>query len=272
MLTEESFLRNLPVVIEARQRLELEAIGFAISAFAYSYERLREEAVALSKLDQESKSKRDHTPIFANAWAAVDAVHLIRQLIGAVKPSASASILHAFVDETASATLLRNRMDHIHNNIRNLALRSGQPSPIFGALSFVVVDRDEHVGIENGKAVLKGFRGYALHAGRPARLTFPAMRGLAEGEQVDVPVGVIELHAFDLTMNLSAAHQSVQSVARYFEDNFAPRLLGKIRAHVAEGFDPEVEIKNTGISVLLEFEAGIVPNETSQQTEAEGPI
>ena len=59
-----------------------------------------------------------------------------------------------FYADFECATLLRNGMDHLHNNVRNLAARKGTQSPLFGALSYFWVEPHQITEID-GEAVVR---------------------------------------------------------------------------------------------------------------------
>ena len=46
-------------------------------------------------------------------------------------------ITQAFLDDAQAARMMRNRMDHLPQNIRNQSGRRGAAEPLFGLLSFV---------------------------------------------------------------------------------------------------------------------------------------
>lgn len=258
MLNKNSFLNNLPVALHSKQRIELEALAFAFSSLGYSYQQLQREAGALGALPNEGLLDFDHVPLFVNAWAAVDGVHLVRQLIRSLKPKRVA--LQEFVTATEVTTHLRNKLDHIHQNLPNLAARKGSPPPLFGAATFIMTDQEHHIRVrEDGTRELLGWRGYALHAGRPVTTLFQVSSDPASVPHVETPVGLFELHAFGLTVNISEMYFAAQRAAAVFEDDLGPLLLDRVRkAAEAHGADPEEVLKNTGVGIILQLEAALV--------------
>lgn len=124
----------------------------------------------------------------------------------------------------------------------------------------MVADQPHHFEIEDdGTRRLRGWRGYALHAGKPVTTTYRVSSDPASVSAVEIPVGMLELHAFGLTVNLSEAQFSVARAAEFFEDQVGPKIREAARrAAIKEGVDPEEVLRNTGVALIYQLETKLI--------------
>jgi hypothetical protein len=107
----------------------------------------------------------------------------------------------AFYEAAHAATLMRNRMDHLAQNFQNISKKKGIVPPIFGALSWFVVDDTRCVIKENEVLVGGGFS-VAIMAGTQStdETLFSVVNPV--GRNFELPVGLFELTAFDWTLKI----------------------------------------------------------------------
>ncbi|WP_169814686.1 hypothetical protein [Nocardia pseudovaccinii] len=75
-----------------------------------------------------------------NAWSMVDALHNMRQILQALEFTAPRAV--QFLVKHESATLLRNAMDHLKDQAKNLAMKKKAEPPLIGALSYNYIPND----------------------------------------------------------------------------------------------------------------------------------
>lgn len=131
LIPPESYLRRLQAALSAKTRLELDAIVFASDVISICYTRLERlgEPDALANVGDAVR-----VGAIADAWTVIDNVHVIRQLFWRSRKGEMGAQTGAWHAATESASLLRNGMDHVANNLNNLVRRTGTPPPALGAL------------------------------------------------------------------------------------------------------------------------------------------
>jgi len=91
--------------------------------------------------------------MFVHAWTIVDSLHIARDLVKAV--GFNAKIAKSFIEKYEVATNLRNKMDHVSDNLKNLAEKKGAP-PLQGAISYTYIlpeDWTVESGITGGRVI-----------------------------------------------------------------------------------------------------------------------
>lgn len=253
MLAKDSLFQNLPASLNPRQRLELEAIGFAIGSVRYAYGRLKQAAMELASTPPEGRLEFDPTPLFVNAWSVIDSVRQARELVRSLDPKNER--LKAYLTEAEPACLLRNKADHIHQNIPNLSKRAGSShAPLFGALSFAIVE-DRHLVVgTDGVTRAAGLRGFAIVSGKPVAST-QHLVSHPGSEPIERPIGLLRLDAFDHLVSLSGLAFATERVAQAFEEVLRPLIEAAVRKEAAgRGLDAEQLLREVGGGVIAEVE------------------
>ncbi|MFT3965394.1 MAG: hypothetical protein QM690_05885 [Sphingobium sp.] len=77
--------------------------------------------------------------MFSDAWTIVDQVHVVRQVVSVLTDKKTrAEDTQAYIDDFASAHILRNKMDHLNQNLPNRVKSSSEyTQAMFGMLSFI---------------------------------------------------------------------------------------------------------------------------------------
>jgi len=164
MITDDSILRRLPVALDRGQRLQLEALVFSADAVMFAMETIwRITMAAGAAADRVSAS--DRMAVLMAAWSVVDHVHVARELLRRTITGDYGPELSAFADTAATATKMRNVMNHLHTNIPNLAKAKGARPPIFGSLAYLYVAADDFE-IRDGAPKLLGVRSVVMTTGR----------------------------------------------------------------------------------------------------------
>jgi hypothetical protein len=223
MLPKNSFFKNIPKVIELEQRLVFEAAGWAIDTIFLSYEAMRATAATI-KPSSEHLELASHE-IFTRAWAMIDQTHMLRSLLRRLSPPEESQTA-MFIMNYEAVTSLRNAMDHLHGNIKNLANKAKPLPPVFGALSFCAVGPDQVAKAQDGTNVIRGCRVFTLTAGAFTHPTHRFVMTNPAGRRIELPVDLFEFEAFehriclsDLVRDLSKLVELYDTVGRQSRDD-----------------------------------------------------
>jgi hypothetical protein len=183
LISDESYLRKLPVALTVEERMRYDAIVTAADIIAQSFGLLR-QFTAQAKAEPENFNNGLRAFLLSLCWTIVDQLHAIRQLLKTKKPG---PLTLAFMEAAAPATLLRNAMDHLAGNLKNVSSAKGAKDPLFGSLSYFYAP-DAASAAEGGDiiTIMSG----ALH-GRDA---LPMINPL--GHSMTLPTGLFTLSAF----------------------------------------------------------------------------
>src|SRR5665213_898657 len=138
MIGDHSFFKKIPLALDLEQRLVWEGAGWAIRMIDLSFERLREAAARVDATTEMTYPTAMAAEMFSCCWSIVDQCHMLRNLLERVYANTNTKQA-AFTKKFEAATSMRNAMDHLHQNIKNVSTKKAPMPPIFGALSFCVV-------------------------------------------------------------------------------------------------------------------------------------
>jgi hypothetical protein len=113
-------LRHLPARLDPTERLRLEATVFAADALLFAFSSIR-EITARHSSGISSIPRHERTALFAHAWTMVDQIHVLRQLLHAMRNGQMGPNQKKFYDTSEPATKIRNRMDHLNATIPSRA-------------------------------------------------------------------------------------------------------------------------------------------------------
>lgn len=117
-------------------------------------------------------------------------MHALAQLIKSeIGTSSVGPKTQELLDGLASATRLRNKMDHLKDNLGNLAAQNGPSSPLFGSLSYVFV-----IDTKTMSACSIALHSGALINDQVVPIVNPIDR------QILLPAGLFQLTAFGTTL------------------------------------------------------------------------
>jgi len=242
MLASDDFLRRLPRCIQPVERLRFETLLFAHDLMEIALDRLY--AVGCG-YDENSRIDAERFSLFSDAWTIIDQVHVVRQVLKALtKPETRATDTQAYIDDFATAQSLRNRMDHLNQNLPNRAKAAGSTNAMFGMLSFFRPCSDRWAdGLAAGE-----IRGdlFLISAGSAAGNIVGAMP-LHEMD-IHLPICSFKLDAFDMTFLLERAVLQLRPLLR--------RLSGDLLSNVEARVDDLASASGLPRDELLRTEAG----------------
>jgi hypothetical protein len=217
LVSEDSPLRHLPTVVELSQTMFLDGIRFSLDMADESFLACVRALDALS-------SAGEHSPLntviaFQSAWGFVDAVNRLRVLLTAMRGVKRTPQLRVFLSKLEPMKELRNGVQHLDGTIRTL---SNQGEPTWGSLSWVVPPQPE----SNIMSIFLCIPGSVRDWDRPA--VNPV------GQQIAVPLGLIELTAFGTTVSLSDVHAGLVGFVPGFESAAAAAFAGRGATRAAD--------------------------------------
>lgn len=248
MIPESSFLRKIPWTIKASDRMELEAIAFAIDAIYLRHRRILDWA---TKCEPDSFSKTPHNErleLFLDLWSIVDQVYVLRQLLTKLDHLPSVA---EFLGITKDVGHMRNGMDHLPQKIPNIAGKK-KSMPVYGAFSFGRFYWDSSgVNIEN-------FEIYSITAGSLTHKSheWPIPNPARQGRVLEIPVGMFEFSSFDRTLDISSLVRNLNKIVDIADKNIE-RIIMDFAAK--EGSDAEAMIADHAGSITTVMHGRIGP-------------
>ena len=176
MLPADAFLRRLPIGLQREQLLTFEGLVYCGDAVNVSYGAMRALGLTHGAAIGEPENRNARIHMFIHAWTIVDSVHVAIDLIKALGFEAKSAT--SFIEKYEVATLLRNKMDHVGDQLKNLAEKKGAP-PLQGAISYVHVPAEDWTtesGITGGRLIAISI-GQIRNKGQIAAVTNPADGG-----------------------------------------------------------------------------------------------
>lgn len=249
MISEGSFLRRIPLAYETHGRMELEAIAFSIDAIYLKHERISQWA---AKCEPESFLKtpyRERLELFLDLWSIVDQADALRRLLHKIRTNESVLEFRKIAEAAQS---MRNSMDHLSQNIPNIANKKGQVFPVYGVFSFGRFYLDE-AGVE-----IEEVKIYTITAGSLTHKahTWPVPNPL--GKVLDIPVGMFEFSAFDRTLDVSALARSLNGIVNFFDTRVRSGIETAIKSAAEEkGMDAEPMLSEIAGSIATVIEGAI---------------
>lgn len=212
IVAPDAFVRKLPQVVSVKQRLAWDALVMACDIMADAYRRIRNAAIARG-LAFDGLEELEIAPSIGCCWMIIDQLHAVRQLmpfLANMNPPLG-PLCQAFIDKSATTFAMRNKMDHLKDNIGNLSAMKGPRSPLFGSLSYFHISEAKN---ETGHSIV-------LYSGALIEETRVPIVNPAEKTFV-VPVGLFKFSAFGLDLffepALSALHDWISAVTPDIED------------------------------------------------------
>lgn len=247
MIPEGSFLRNIPWVYETQGRMELEAIAFAIDAIYLKHLRIIGWATNCQADTFANITHHERLELFLDLWSIVDQADVLRRLLN---KGTKSSVISSFMEVAAPAQSMRNKMDHLAQNIPNLASSKGNITPIYGAFSFGKFELDDKgVDVEDVEI-------YTVTAGSLTHKShkWPVPNPSNSGRILDIPVGMLEFSAFDKTLDVSELIRRLHELVHLFDTVIRERIESEIDTLAKDqGLDAELLKSDSagGIATVL---------------------
>ena len=220
LVAEDSYLRKLPIVLNVRQRLAFDAVVMAADIATICYCELRQIGVSLAQ-SHDTLKPLQFASFIGRCWTIIDQVHALGQLLD-LKPEASDRIgmpYQKFRDQLEDVRFIRNKMDHLRGNLKNLSNKSGDRSPLFGSLSFIYGTNQnpfkcESINIYAGAIINQIVTSLAMPSGR----TF------------GWPVGLFEFSAFERTLCFEDIFLNLLKIIQFVGPDLESQITKQVAA------------------------------------------
>lgn len=243
LVAEGAFLRRLPAVLDAKERMRFDAVVTASDLIANAFASLRGHAIVIgpdiNKLDLSGRAL-----MLSQCWTIVDQLHSIRQLLTPGKGGTAGQFTQVFLSESLPASKLRHRMDHLADNLGNLASKKGMKAPLFGSLSYFYSESNP---LTHGTvfSIMAG----TIHGEQTMSCINPAGRALA------LPADLFTLSAFEQEFELALSIIALRTLLNRWEEV----LEDDIREQLKRQGLTKQELENAmapsggGIAIALEI-------------------
>lgn len=261
MLSEKSFFKKIPAIITLEQRLIWEGAGWAIQMTFWSYEQMRSAAARIDSRSLEYPTLVAQE-MFAHAWSIIDQTHMLRTILKRTSPREGGPT-STFIKKYEVVTLIRNSMDHLHNNIKNIAKNKSPRPPLFGALSFCIVRPEQIIVSENGDTNISGCRTVTITAGA---LTHPHHQfGFRSpmGRLIELPVGLFDFQAFEQKTSFSELIADLRTLVEHYDTVVKADQETQLRTFAREnGLEEErvVNEHNAALVLAMDFSFNEMPS------------
>lgn len=255
LIPDDDFLRSLPAVLNAKQRIALDTLVFASDILDHNWRQLRAGALAVDG-EQARVSSAIFAQFFSSAWQIVDQLDLIRQVIGVMLGKDDpAQETEELLERLATARSMRNKMDHLSQNIENLSKRTGPRPGVFGSFSYYLSKSDPptsgHIGV---------FKTGQFHGEETMPVADPRGR-----EMRDV-VGMYDLSAFDITLQIPECFEALKHWLTNLSEGLEKDISTKCeKIAESEGRDLGSVMASSGGWFSGFFESKFVPPEVGEE-------
>jgi hypothetical protein len=275
MLAEDAFLRRLPSGLAPVQALQIEALVYCGDAVEASCGAIKSIALAHGEQITAADRRSARLSMFIHAWTIVDCVHVARDLLRDLGyPSDHSS---EFQTNYEVATFLRNRMDHVAKQARNLASRKDQP-PLLGTISYALEQLEEdgaEFRLDGGTIVaisLVRIRTKATVGNlvNPVSLPVPVVYAEEVAESGGVVAHGFQLSGFEapLVLPLEAAANDMIALLHELNDRLSELLPAQLEKHAAsEGLDLD-DVMRPAVGDLCVYVNFIRGDESPNATDA----
>lgn len=217
LIGDESYLRTLPRVLSVEERMRYDAIVTAADIIAQSFSTLQ-RLTGDAKAETGNFNYGLRAILLSLCWTIVDQLHAVRQLL---EPKRQGTLTTVFREAAATATLLRNGMDHLSERLKNISSSKGLKNPLFGSLSYFYAP-DAASAVNEGKIITIMAGG--LYGGDLLPLINPV------GYSYTVPTCLFTLSAFGQDLELGHVIGTLRDLLRKTESSLETDIRKQVEA------------------------------------------
>lgn len=252
IIQDDNFLKRLPLSLDSRQRLILEGLVHAADSIAAAYSHIYATVLECAQNNgQISPLKR--AMMFNCAWGIVDDFYATRQLLGRLQPDAAPQP-GGFFEVAQDFVLLRNRMDHLAQNVVNLVNARGIRRPIFGSISFFYIS-DADLVIKNEHTHVISAQAFNISSGSiSAQDLLPFT--IPGGELISPPIDRIKFSAFDRDIDLAQPITKLQELVGKISANVENECRENIKRQLGDGEKLDQALNQVapfGVTIILDL-------------------
>ncbi|RBO78468.1 hypothetical protein [Nocardia puris] len=197
----------------------------------------------------------------------VDALHNMRQILQALEFTAPQAV--QFLAEHESATLLRNAMDHLKDQAKNLAMKKKAEPPLIGALSYNYIPSDAIIMGDDG-IVSDITHGIAITTsiGRLRKKITMELSNPAGQPVIHNNVAGLQLEAFDFSIELMRAYRDFVDLVAAMDKALSQNISDQARRLSAEHDVPYEELMahyGAGFSTFASWKSGAADDHSAPE-------
>jgi hypothetical protein len=238
----DAFLRDLPIGVSLEDRLRLHAVVFASDIIVRAFNDLRDVTCAIGS--QIKQYNNEHLVVLiSSCWTIVDQLHTCRQFLFQASRKKPGPLMKEFLNRSEQVLPLRNKMDHLKDNIGNLARAQGKLGPLAGMLSYLYSGSDP------------GTECHSISVGTGAlRQAMNFYKIDPSGKTVNRPVDHFEFTAFERTLEICPALASLKHLLEHTSNDISEQY--RLHLEQLEQNDPQStkNFSNAGIGLITILE------------------
>ncbi|MDM0065298.1 hypothetical protein [Variovorax sp. J31P207] len=208
-----SALRNLPVNLDAKKRVMLDAIRYSIEIFELNYRRVIATVEGWRTADGHP-GEGMFASVLSDSWAMIDSLHRLQSVVSTMtkKEKALPPYVKVLRDAASNVVVLRNAVQHVTGRIERLVSRRETP---WGTISWLEL---------RGTDPIEGWT-YTMVPGTlqvSERRSLPSVGGKTVRHQFDLLTLTSDGHSFCL----SEAFQAVEVFALGLQESLTKQFGG----------------------------------------------
>lgn len=265
-MAERNYLHRLPKLLGTEQRIRFEAIAIAVDLVEIALESIRGMAAnavnrAANNPDKIIFDASERMKMIGAAWSILDQVHNVWSLIRLNKHEIDLNSLKTFQKSGKGSWSLRNKMDHLSGQIKNISKKYQLLPPIFGAISFACTVEDDIEKVTSPTNV--NLRSYHCVTVFGSAIQTPFMASLQPKiiSQIRLPVDHFCLQAFGEILDLDEACRTACALRDELAISLEQNCLAKateIAAETGEAVEKLLEpvLESTTVVAKATFRSG----------------
>ena len=230
----------------AVDRLRIETLIFAHDLMEVALSRLYAKGLAF---EDGGGRNADRISMFSDAWTIVDQIHVARQVLLSLTDKSHRSDTQAFIDDYSVAWALRNKMDHINENMLNLANKKGTGNALFGQLTFFRPSSDLwEQGLREG--VIRGELIMVSAGLMPDNMVM----ALTDMLDLHLPICSFALEAFGLKLPLERAVFQLRALMQRISENIKGQVTEQVERQAKNPEDKKRILQSNSGHVTLRLD------------------
>lgn len=272
LIEDDSILRRIPHIMNPRQALLLEALTYCIDSLEVTVGTIVNILTQYGEMIPD-QDRTIRIRLFIDAWSIVDNIHNARKLLSAF--GADGPKTQEFQRTYKVAKQLRDGMDHLTDNARNLAAKKKADPPLVGHLAYNYIPRNKIIQSADGAPEVIG--GYMIslsigsfgHRDVAAEFINPA----TPGSRVHGSIMGLKIGAFGHSLEIFNSFHDLLELVRHLERSITEQIEGRAKeaAENGQGTYEEMTVHyGNGFSAVAEWSAMPPPEPMAVGDSSEG--
>ena len=182
--------------------------------------------------------------MFTNCWAIIDHLLACQRILISLNITILNDELSKFSEKFQNVIYMRNKFQHINQNINNIASSKGNIDPLFGSVSYFYIP-EENWKIESDGSV-NVTKGQIIGLGSVCEFGDGTIMPFTNpvGKQLWGPVSCVQFSAFDKIIDFDEAVRSLSKIASETERIISESIRIQVeKLHFKEGIPKEELLK-----------------------------